>query len=228
MGHVHNATPLAASRRRPTLKSDYLVVVGRITPVKGQHIAATAALRAGVDLILAGPVGPYHDSAALRRGLTHDPSAKQNLDVRYWREQVEPLVDGHRVRWIGTVDSKRRDQLIAHARGTLLPVRWEEPGGLAATESLALGTPIVGYRRGCLPELVDEGSTALLVDDGDEEGLVESIHRVHRLKPTACVDAAVRRFSPAVMADHYENLYHRVLASGGDCRARGKAAEVNG
>jgi hypothetical protein len=78
-------------------------------------------------------------------------------------------------------------------------------------ESLALGTPVVGYRRGCLPELVDEASTGLLVDPGDEDGLAARILAARALHPSACRRAAATRFAPSVMAENYLNLYQTVI-----------------
>ena len=121
--------------------------------------------------MLAGPVGPHHRPEELA-----GPDADEdNPDVRYWREEVEPLVDGRRVRWVGTVAGEERDDLVATARASLVPIDWEEPGGTAVVESLALGTPVVGFRRGCLPELVEHGRTGLLVDPGDEDALAAAV-----------------------------------------------------
>jgi glycosyltransferase involved in cell wall biosynthesis len=214
LGHVHLATPLAerADRRRIAPdKSDYFVLLGRITPAKGQHIAARLAHRAGVDLILAGPVGPYRQPAALADALVNDPEATRNPDVRYWCDDVMPHVDGHRVRWLGSLCAAERNEILVRARASLFPLQWEEPGGTAVVESLALGTPVVGYRRGCLPELIDEASTGLLVDAGDEDGLATRLRTVGALNPVACRRAAAERFAPSVMAEKYLSLYETVL-----------------
>ncbi|HTF54122.1 MAG TPA: glycosyltransferase [Pseudonocardia sp.] len=233
LGHVHLATPLAEGADRPDsanraggaerAEGDYLVSLGRITPAKGQHIAAKVAHRAGVDLLLAGPVGPYHRPAALAGALATDPDAASNPDVRYWCEQVQPLVDGRRVRWVGGVDAARRDEIVAGAAASLIPLQWEEPGGTAVVESLSLGAPVVGYRRGCLPELVDEASTGFLVDPGDEDALVRRVGAVATLSRMACRRAAAARFSPALMAERYLALYAAVLqraARNGSLRRR--------
>ena len=207
VGHVYLATPLAvcADRRPAVCKRGHLVVLGRITPCKGQHVAARAAHRLGRDLVLAGPIGPCHDPAELAG------ADESNPDVRYWREQVEPLVDGRRVRWVGTVAGQRRDDLVATAAATLSPIDWEEPGGTAVVESLALGTPVVGFRRGCLPELLEHGRTGLLVDPGDEDALAAAVTTVAHLDPAACCSDAARRFTPSRMADDYLRLYDQVL-----------------
>jgi glycosyltransferase involved in cell wall biosynthesis len=225
VGHVHLATPLAvgADRRPAVAKGEHLVVMGRLTPYKGQAVAARVAHRTGTDLVLAGPVGPHHRPEEL----DGPGSAEDNPDVRYWREEVEPLVDGRRVRWVGTVAGEERDALVASARASLVPVDWEEPGGTAVVESLALGTPVVGFRRGCLPELVEHGRTGLLVEPGDEDALAAAAGDAVRLNPDDCRREAARRFTPSRMAERYLRLYDKVLArSGRSVRMRGAARQV--
>ncbi|HET6534439.1 MAG TPA: glycosyltransferase [Actinoplanes sp.] len=214
VGHVHLATPLAdgADRRPAAARSGHVVVLGRINPGKGQDLAAQLAHRAGFDLVLAGPVGPYHRPADLAAAL-RDPAALQNPDVVFWRDRVAPHVDGQRVRWVGTVTGRDRDDLVATARAALFPLRWAEPGGTAVVESLALGTPVVGIRRGCLPELIEDGRTGLLTDD--EQALGELVHKATVVDPAQCRAEAARRFTPAVMAAAYLDLYQRVRREAG-------------
>ncbi|GAA3395720.1 glycosyltransferase [Cryptosporangium minutisporangium] len=211
VGHVYLATPLAdgADRRPTATKGDHSVVLGRITHFKGQHLAARLAHRLGERLVLAGPVGPYRNPADLYAALNEPEGiALSYPDVRYWLEQVEPHVDGERVQWIGTVAGAERDELVATARAVLFPLLWEEPGGTAVVESLALGTPVIGLRRGCLPELVEQGVTGLLAED--EEGLAEAWRQADLLDPRACTRSAARRFTPARAADAYLALYERI------------------
>ncbi|KXK62004.1 glycosyl transferase family 1 [Micromonospora rosaria] len=207
VGHVHLATPLAvdADRRPPTPKGDHVVVLGRINPGKGQDVGARLARRLGVPLVLAGPVGPYHRPADLAAA---GAEARQNPDVRFFHEEVAPHLDGHLVRWVGTVAGQERDDLLAGARAALFPLRWEEPGGTAVVESLALGTPVVATGRGCLPELVEHGRTGLLA--ADEEELGDLLLAASVLDPRECRREAAVRFTPAVMARRYVELYERV------------------
>jgi glycosyltransferase involved in cell wall biosynthesis len=204
VGHVHLATPLAvgADQRPEPDKQGYAVVLGRINPGKGQDIAARLAHRAGFDLVLAGPVGPYHRPEELAGAGTGNP------DVEFWRERVAPYVDGDRVRWVGTVVGRARDELVAGARAALFPLRWDEPGGTAVVESLALGTPVVGIARGCLPELVEHGRTGLLTTD--EEELGELVRAAGTIDGGECRAEAATRFTPAVMAAAYLDLYQRL------------------
>ncbi len=196
------------------------MVLGRITPGKGQHLAAQLAHEHGFDLILAGPVGPYRQPARWARRKSGDraqlgaagKAATANPDVSYWASQVRPLVDGVRVRWIGTLASRERDQLVASARFSLFPLQWAEPGGTAVVESLALGTPVVGLARGCLPELVSQGRTGWLAESpGELAGLVDAAAAID---PAECSTEAARRFTPAVMAARYAEIYDQIIGSG--------------
>jgi len=210
---VHLATPLAAGadRRPPAEKAGHAVVIGRITAGKGQHLAARLARECGFDLVLAGPVGPYRQPADLTAA---GAAAAANPDVRYWEDEVRPLVDGDRVRWIGTVTGQERNSLVASARAALFPLQWEEPGGTAVVEALALGTPAVGLARGCLPELVEHGRTGWLAKSPDD--LAALIHAAGRIDPRECREQAARRFTPAVMAARYADLYEQVISGSDD------------
>jgi glycosyltransferase involved in cell wall biosynthesis len=218
VGHVHLASPLAqnASNRSAYAKGDHLVLVARVTPVKGQHVAVRVAQRCGRELVLAGPVGPYRTSDELAA----DPHADRYPDVRYYREHVAPYVDGEQVRWVGNAVGIDRDNLVATARATLFPVSWDEPGGTAVIESLALGTPVVGYRRGCLPELVAPG-TGLLAEPDDEPELTYLVQKIDDMDPAECRAVAERRFSPTVMATAYLELYDKCLLNTGRTRQIG-------
>ncbi|PWU51779.1 glycosyl transferase family 1 [Micromonospora globispora] len=207
VGHVHLSTPLAvgADRRPRVEKGDYLVILGRINPGKGQDLGARLAQQVGFPLVLAGPVGPYHRPEDLAAA---GDEARQNPDVRFFYDQVAPHVDGDLVRWVGTVAGQERDDLVAGARASLFPLRWEEPGGTAVVESLSLGTPVVSTSRGCLPELIEHGRTGLLTTD--EEELGELVLAAGLLDPDECRREAAARFTPAMMAERYVGLYERV------------------
>ncbi|MEU7175489.1 glycosyltransferase [Micromonospora tulbaghiae] len=207
VGHVHLSTPLAvdADRHAPVPKGDHVVILGRINPGKGQDLGARLAQETGFRLVLAGPVGPYHRPEDLAAA---GDEARQNPDVRFFYDHVAPHVDGDRVRWVGTVAGRERDDLVASARASLFPLRWEEPGGTAVVESLSLGTPVVATARGCLPELIEHGRTGLLT--GDEQELGDLVLAAGGLEPAECRREAARRFTPARMAQEYVELYDRV------------------
>jgi glycosyltransferase involved in cell wall biosynthesis len=110
---------------------------------------------------------------------------------------------------VGSVSAATRDELVASARATVFPLQWDEPGGTAVVESLALGTPVIGLRRGCLPELVLPGRTGLLATTVEE--LATQLLRAGDLDPQACRIEAAQRFTPAVMAEKYLQFYRVLL-----------------
>lgn len=209
LGAVPLATPLPDHPVVPS--AGHLLTLGRLTAVKGYDLAARAARRLGVELVLAGPVAGFGDRASLDAALADPADPARGLgDVRYFRGEVEPHLDGSTVRWIGSVGGEAKAELLRTARAVLFPLRWDEPGGTAVVEALAAGVPVVAMRRGVLPELVEHGVTGWLADD--EEEFVGFLSRVDELDRDACREVAVRRFSPAAMAARYEMLYRRVLA----------------
>jgi glycosyltransferase involved in cell wall biosynthesis len=213
---VHLSTPLAvgADRRPRAEKGDYSIILGRINPGKGQDVGARLAQRMGFPLVLAGPVGPYHRPEDLAAA---GDEARQNPDVRFFYDEVAPHVDGDRVRWVGTVAGQERDDLLAGAKVSLFPLRWEEPGGTAVVESLALGTPVVATARGCLPELIEHGRTGLLTHDEDELG--DLVLAASLLDPDEARREAAVRFTPAVMAQRYVEPTTRSAAGVGPVAA---------
>ncbi|GAA3744258.1 glycosyltransferase involved in cell wall biosynthesis [Spinactinospora alkalitolerans] len=215
-GHAHLATPLAvdADRRGGPAKRPHFAAVGRITALKGTHIAARTCRRLGLPLVLAGPVNGIDSAEELERVLADRGDPRHGApDVRYYAEQVRPHVDGDLVRWVGTVAGAELEELLATARAALFPVQWAEPGGTAVVEALACGAPAVGFARGCLPELVRHGRTGLLART--EEEFEAALHRTAEIDPADCRKEAAARFTPAVMAERYLELYERVLSGAG-------------
>jgi glycosyltransferase involved in cell wall biosynthesis len=105
----------------------------------------------------------------------------------------------------------------------LFPLQWEEPGGTAVVEALALGTPAVGLSRGCLPELVEHGRTGWLAKSPDD--LAELVQASGKIDPQECCEQAARRFTPAVMAARYADLYEQLI-SGSIPRVAGKPLPI--
>jgi glycosyltransferase involved in cell wall biosynthesis len=211
--------PADRTERRPEV-----VTLGRTTPLKGTAVAVRAAQKAGLPVVLAGPVAGRPDEAALRADLA-DPASDlhDNPDVRYYLEEVAPLLDGETARWIGSLSGAAKDGLLRYARAALFPVDWDEPGGTAVCEALDAGMPVVAMARGCLPSLVDEGVTGFLADD--ETGFADAMRRLDELDPVACMAVARERFAPAVMAAAYERLYAEAIRRAGGAAAPAERAE---
>ncbi len=140
----------------------YLVAVGRIHPDKGTAVAIDIARGSGLPLFIAGTI---HDEA-------------------YYRDLVAPHIDGDAVRYVGNLDAVRRDHLVGGAAALLHPIGFDEPFGLAVVESLAVGTPVIAFDRGSMPELIDPGRTGFLV--GSVGQAIDAVVKVRALDRSAC------------------------------------------
>jgi glycosyltransferase involved in cell wall biosynthesis len=207
------AIPLAVKVERfpySSEKDDLFAIVGRLTPEKGADIAARVCSRRGMELRMAGPVAGLESPEALAQRLSGADGRWRTLrDVRYYLEEVRPL-ESERVRWVGSLDRAATMRLMARARASIFPIRWEEPGATAAIESLACGTPIVALRRGALRDIVEHGVTGFLADSEDE--LAGYLPQVGELDPAQCRRAAEEHFSAGLMAERYIELYEEVIA----------------
>lgn len=166
-----------------------LVAFGRIHPDKATVDAIEIAQRLGRRLLICGPV----------------------QDERYYAERVAPRVDGDSVRYLGNVGGADRARILGQAAALLHPLGFDEPFGLSVVEAMACGTPVVGYRRGALPETVAEGVTGFLVDNVD--GAVAAVPRALALDRARVADVTRRRFSADRMVDEYLAVYQRLLAN---------------
>ena len=166
---------------------DALVAFGRIHPDKATADAIEIARRLGRRLIIGGPV----------------------QDEAYYAERVAPHVDGDRVRYLGNVGGADRARVLGQAAALLHPLGFDEPFGLSVVEAMACGTPVVGYRRGALPETVSDGVTGYLVDNVD--GAVAAMPRALELDRAQVASATRDRFSAERMVDGYLAVYHRLL-----------------
>lgn len=178
-------------RYRPAAKGDYALVLGRIAPEKGFHDALDAARLADVPLIAAGKLFPY-------------PAYE-----RYFAAQLLPRLDERR-RFVGPVEGEAKRRLLAEARCLLVPSNAAETSSLVAMEALASGTPVIAYRSGALPGIVEHGVTGYVVDD--IAGMAAAIGRVDAIDPAACRAAAEARFPLTRTSAAYLDLYARLAA----------------
>lgn len=225
IGTVPLAVPPPPALLPAPERGRYALVLARITRDKGQDLAVRVCRRAGTPLVLAGPVAGVDDPLELRRRLA-DPldSLHADPDVAFWREEVEPHVDGDLVRWVGGVSGTVKERWLQGAAALLAPIRWAEPGGTVIVEALARGIPVVGTPLGVLPSLVRDGVTGVLAED--EPALAAGLARAFHLDPQACRDS-VAAWTPEAMARGYLQLYRRVLSLAGTAAAAAAAVPAS-
>lgn len=188
-GTVYNGLPM---EHYPFAEKDegYLLYVGRLAMEKGVHFAIEVAEQLDLPLIIAAKLDA--------------------VDQPYFRSYVEPRLS-ERVRWVGEVDEAERNALMQKARCFLHPVTWREPFGLTLIEAAACGCPVVAFNRGSIPEIVKTGVTGFVVEDTDS--MIDAVEGISTISRAACREHALKNFSAKNMADGYEAIYRKMIAS---------------
>jgi glycosyltransferase involved in cell wall biosynthesis len=191
LGTVYHGLP--ADALRPIFKrGSYLAFLGRLTAEKGPEVAIRIAKAAGMPLRIA---------AKLPRG-----------ERVYFRERLEPQIDGNRVQLVGEVNDNAKQDFLGDAAALLFPIDWPEPFGLVMIEAMACGTPVIAFRRGSVPEVVDDGITGFVVDN--EAEAIQATGRLGELERRNVRARFEERFTAKQMARGYLALYERLASSG--------------
>ncbi|MFL6748555.1 MAG: glycosyltransferase family 4 protein [Sphingomicrobium sp.] len=183
---IHHGIPIDEFPFDPVGSED-LLFFGRFHADKGAGEAIRAARAVGRRLVMAGIV----------------------QDAEYFAREVAPFIDERNVEYRGVLGGKDRTRALGSAKAMLHLIGFEEPFGLSVVEAMACGTPVIAYRRGSMPELIDDGVTGYLVDNLDEA--VAAIGRIDRIDRAACRKAVAERFTVDRMADRYLALYRQLL-----------------
>lgn len=172
-------------------KEASLLWMGRICEEKAPHLAIQVARRAGRRLILAGQVYPFR------------------YHQEYFAREVEPYLGGD-IEFVDTPTFAQKIELLSAASTLLVPSLVDETSSLVAIEAMACGTPVIAFRRGALPEVVDHESTGYLVSNVDE--ILGALKSLDRVRPENCRAHVEQKFSSKRMADDYLSLYERILS----------------
>lgn len=168
----------------------YLVFLGRLTHGKGVDVAIAVAKRTGRPLVIAGNISLEERGEA------------------FFKDQVQPHIDGQMIRWVGSVNDQQKQQLLSHAEALLFPIRWEEPFGIVMIEALACGCPVIATHRASTPEVIEHGTTGFLCDslEPSVDEFVAAVHDLGRLNRSVCRDAAENRFDVRKLAPKVLNV----------------------
>ncbi|HUK92127.1 MAG TPA: glycosyltransferase family 4 protein [Blastocatellia bacterium] len=163
----------------------YLAFIGRISPEKGVDKAIEIAARAGIKLKIAAKV--------------------DTVDEAYFKDRIEPLLESPLIEFLGEIGEEEKNKFLGKAFALLFPIDWPEPFGLVMIEAMGCGTPVVAFRRGAVPEVVDTGVTGFVCDDADQA--IAALHQVASLSRGRCRQVFEERFSVTRMAMDYLDIY---------------------
>lgn len=185
---IYHGLPRDLLAFSPAPRNGYLAFLGRISPEKRPDRAIEIALRTGMHLKLAAKI--------------------DRVDQPYWEEKIEPLVRAHsNIEYVGEITDRQKAEFLGGASALLFPIDWEEPFGLVMIEAMACGTPVIAFRRGSVPEVMEHGVSGFVVETVDEAVLaVEQISQLNRAAVRAVFD---ERFTVQRMARDYVNTFAR-------------------
>jgi glycosyltransferase involved in cell wall biosynthesis len=183
---VYNGINTAEFTFQPIAK-DYLLFFGRIHPEKGTYEAIQIAKKSKRKLIISGLI----------------------QDQTYFDTKVKPFINHDDVEYVGNSGPMERDQLLGNAFALLHPVSFNEPFGLSVAESMLCGTPVVAFRRGSMPELIENAKTGYLVKTIDEA--VNGVNNIRFIDRAYCREWASSKFSREKMVEGYINVYQKIL-----------------
>jgi len=198
-GVIYNAIDVESFPYNPGPREDFLLYLSRISREKGTHLAIEVAHRADRRLVIAGNI--------------------DDVDRPYFESEVLPHVDGDAVRYIGEANAEKKRELFSRTRCLLAPITWHEPFGLFMAEAMACGTPVVGFRMGSVPEVVEHGVTGYVVDDLD--AMVAALECLDGIAPEACRRRVEQQFGIGRMCDDYVEAYEQILDVSRFRRTRG-------
>lgn len=199
---IHHGLPRNLYTFHPQAQG-YLAFLGRISPEKRPDHAIEIAKRTGLPLRIAAKVDP--------------------ADQNYFEAEIEPLLNHPLIEFVGEISDAEKDDFLGNAMALVCPYDWPEPFGLVLIEALACGTPVLAYRRGSIPEIINHGVTGFICETVSE--MVDAVGQVSFIDRQHCRAAFDERFTAERMARDYVALYERLLEDGAAQATHAFAAE---
>ena len=187
---VYHGLPVDMYRFREK-PGNYLAFLGRVSPEKRVDRAIEIARRVGMPLKIAAKVDP--------------------VDRDYFESVISPLLSNSPVEFVGEISDGEKDEFLGNAYALLFPIDWPEPFGLVMIEAMACGTPVIAYRGGAVPEIMEQGHTGFIVHG--VEDAVEAVRDVAQLSRKRCREVFEERFTATRMAHDYVQQFERLIAS---------------
>jgi glycosyltransferase involved in cell wall biosynthesis len=163
-----------------------LIFLGRLDKVKGAHTAIAVAKATNNTLIIAGNIPDTDDN------------------YQYFKTELESQFDGKQIIYVGPLNDARKNEYLGKAKALLFPIEWDEPFGIVMIEAMACGTPVIGFKRGSVPEVVDEGITGFITSNKGE--MIHAVKHIQEIPRDACRARAMQRFNINKITKEYLNL----------------------
>lgn len=187
---IYNFTDTDYFTYDKTFNGEYLFFLGRIEEIKGTKEAIEVALATNTKLIIAGNIQEGHDA--------------------YFNQFVKPHLSNPLIEYVGPVNDQQKKELLQKAKAFLFPIQWEEPFGIVMAEAMACGVPVIGFRRGSVPEVVKDGVNGFIVENVEE--MIDAVKRIDEINRDSVREDCEKRFSLQVISEQYLDLFKRILA----------------
>ncbi|WP_316824786.1 glycosyltransferase [Pedobacter miscanthi] len=163
-----------------------LIFLGRMDKIKGLHTAIEVALETENILLIGGNI----------------PNTADNLN--YFKEHVEPKFDGKQIIYLGPLNDEQKNHYLGQAKALLFPIEWDEPFGMVMVEAMACGTPVIGFKRGSVNEVITNGKNGFIVEN--KEAMIQTLQKIIAIDRPACRTFTLSKFDVSIIAKHYLNL----------------------
>jgi glycosyltransferase involved in cell wall biosynthesis len=186
---VYHGLPVEMYRFREK-PGNYLAFLGRVSPEKRVDRAIEIARLVGMPLKIAAKVDP--------------------VDKDYFESVITPLLSNSLVEFVGEIGDAEKDEFLGNAYALLFPIDWPEPFGLVMIEAMACGTPVIAYRGGAVPEVIEQGHTGFAVEGLQDA--VDAVRRIWKLSRKRCREVFEKRFTTTRMAHDYVQIFERLIS----------------
>ncbi len=187
---VHNFTDTDYYSDDVTIEKEFLFFLGRIEDIKGTREAIEVALETKRKLIIAGNIQPGHDE--------------------YFNTNVKPHLNNPLIEYVGPVNDEQKLYYLQRSKAFLFPIKWEEPFGIVMAEAMACGVPVIGFRRGSVPEVVNDGITGYVVDNVEQ--MITAVNKIDQIDRNNVRKECEERFSLDKISKQYLSIFESMLS----------------
>lgn len=183
---VYHGIDTSAFKPNTGQPEDYFVFLGTLSPEKGADFAVKIAQKAKIRLLIAGEI----------------------RSQEFFKKSIKPYL-GEKIKFLGELTHKQKNELLRNAKALLFPITWNEAFGLVMVESLASGTPVIAFKKGSVPEILDDAKTGFVVTS--KPSFASAIKNVAKISRSRCRRVAEQRFDAKIMAQNYLKVFNHIL-----------------